>query len=304
MKYAVIRYLVAALVVLILGVGCAPKAPPAPVVDDLGRSVNIKGTPQRIISLSPSNTEVLFALGLGDKVVGVTEFCNYPEEAKAKPKIGGFSTVDIEKVVALEPDLIVASQIHEEEVIPALERMGLTVIGLNPKTLEDVLHDITLVGGITGKDEEASELVKNLEDRIKAVTIRLAVFSGGPNVLYLYWHDPLWTSGSGTLADEIISKAGGFNIAQDLTGHKTIELETVIYRNPQVIIVTVGHGEAGDLPYQYVLNEPRLKVTEAVMKGRVYQIDADIIQRAGPRIVEALEQVAKFTHPEAFVEEE
>jgi len=264
---------------LFLATACIPEPLPGTFIDDLGRTVEIEKVPQRIISLAPSNTEILFALGLGDKVVGVTEFCNYPEAAKAKPKIGGFSTVDIERVVALEPDLILAAAIHEETVIPALERLGLTVFALAPKTLDKVLDNITLVGELTGKSREATRLVTSLEERIKVITDKTRAVAERPRILYLTWHDPLWTTGSGTIEDDLINKAGGENIAYDLTGHKTIDLETVVQRNPQVIIVTTGHGEAKDLPFHYIRNEPRLEVTEAVMTDRVYQIDADIINR-------------------------
>jgi len=283
---------------------CVTEPLPGTFVDDLGRTVNIEKVPQRIISLAPSNTEILFALGLEDKLVGVTEFCNYPEAAKAKPKIGGFTTVDTERVVALEPDVILAANIHQKTVIPALEEVGLTVLALAPKTLDGVLANISLVGEITGKSREATRLVTSLEKRIKAIIDETQALTEAerPRVLYLTWHDPLWTAGSGTLEDELINIAGGKNVAHDLTRHKTIDLETVIHRNPQVIIVITGHGEARDLPFYHVKNEPRLGATEAVMAGRVYQIDADIFVRPTPRMVDGLEQLAKFIHPELFGE--
>lgn len=282
--------------------GCQQPSIPGNFTDDLGREVQLESIPQRIVSLAPSNTEILFALGLEDKVVGVTEFCNYPEAAKAKPKIGGFNTVDIERVVALEPELILAIDIHSKGVIPALEEIGLTVFALAPKTLDGVLAGITLVGEITGSSQEASRLVTGLEERIKTITAQTKELAEPerPRTLYLTWHDPLWTAGPGTLMDDLICKAGGSNIVHDLTGHKTIDLETVIHRNPQVIIVLSSHGEAEDLPYYYVLNEPRLKATEAVMTGRVYQIDANIFGRPAPRMVDWLEQLAKIIHPELF----
>ena len=123
-----------------------------------------------------------------------------------------------------------------------------------------------------------------------------------PRVFYLTWHDPLWTRGKDTWADEIISKAGGQNIAYDLSGDKTIDLETVIHRDPQIIIASVGMGTGEDLPWQFARTEPRLKTTEALLNNRVYKIDADLTARPGPRIVEALEQIAQFIHPELFKE--
>ena len=271
------------------------------VVDDLGRSVNIEEIPQRIISLSPSNTEILFALGLGEKVVGVTEYCNYPPEALDKEKIGGFSTPDIEKVVALQPDLIFADDRHKEETIPTLEERGLTVFALVPENLDGILENIQLVGEITGKEEEASELVIQMEDRIKAITDKTENLQERPRVFYITWHDPLWTIGPGTSIHELVEKAGGVNIfQQDITGHKTVDIELVIARNPEVIIACSGHGEAKDKPFEWAKSEPRLQATEARRNNRIHQIDADLVSRSGPRIVDGLEWLAYFIHPEIF----
>jgi len=294
-------YITMTLLVLML-LSCIPQSPPGNIVDGLGRQVTINAVPQRIVSLAPSNTEILFALGLGDKVVGDTEYCNYPEAAKTKPKVGGFSTVDVEKVVSLRPDLVLATQIHSKTIIPALEKLGLTVVALTPSSLTGVLDSVTLVGKITGQDKQASELVKDLSTRIKAIADKTQKLSPAqrPRVFYVTWHDPLWTAGTGTLSNDVISQAGGQNIASDISGDKTIDLETVINRDPEVIIVSVGMGTGEDLPWQYIKSESRLKNTQALLTDRVYKIDGDLIHRPGPRIVEALEQIAQFIHPELF----
>jgi len=289
-------------IILISPTACAPAAPPPPgaTVDDLGRSVNIEQIPQRIISLAPSNTEVLFALGLGDKVVGVTEFCNYPPQALEKEKVGGFSTPDIEKIIALQPDLILASSIHAQEVIPALEERNLTVFALAPEHLDGVLEDIRMVGKITGEEDEASKLVAQMGTRIKAITDKTNNLENRPRVFYITWHEPLWSVGSGPIIDELIEKAGGVNIFQDITGHKMVNLEEVIARNPEVIVACTGHGEANDEPFKWAKKEPRLMVTEANKNNTIYQIDADLVSRDGPRIVDALEWLAYFIHPDIF----
>jgi len=294
-------YITMTLLVLML-LSCIPQSPPGNIVDGLGRKIMINAVPQRIVSLAPSNTEILFALGLGDKVVGVTEYCNYPEAAKTKPKVGGFSTVDIEKVVSLRPDLVLATQIHSKTIIPALEKLGLTVVALTPSSLTGVLDSITLVGKITGQSKEASELIKDLSTRIKSIADKTQKLSPAqrPRVFYVTWHDPLMTAGTGTLSNDVISQAGGQNIASDISGDKTIDLETVINRDPEVIIVSVGMGTGEDSPWQYIKSESRLKNTQALLTGRVYKIDGDLIHRPGPRIVEALEQMAQFIHPELF----
>jgi len=239
---------------------------------------------------------------LGDKVVGVTEYCDYPPEAQEKPKIGGFSTPNIEKVVALSPDLILATQRHETEIIPALEGKGLTVFALDPKTFDEILEAITLIGEITGKEEAASQLVSEMSNRIKAVTDKTDNIPEAqrPRVFYVTWHDPLKTAGGDTWHEELIVKAGGINIAHDLTGYAAISLEAVIDANPQVIITGAGMGTGTDLPLQFALTEPRLRGVDARINNRVYAILDDLSSRPGPRIVDGLEQFAKAIHPELF----
>jgi iron complex transport system substrate-binding protein len=300
--FARYSFLIATALTTLISLSCVPQSPPGNIVDGLGRKVTINTVPQRIVSLAPSNTEILFALGLGDKVVGDTEYCNYPEAAKTKPKVGGFSTVDIEKVVSLRPDLVLATKIHSKTVIPALENLGITVVALAPHSLNEVLNSIALAGKITGQDKEAAELVNDMNTRIKGITDKTQKLPPDqrPRVFYVTWHDPLWTAGPGTISHDVINLAGGQNIASDINGDKTIDLETVINRNPEVIIVSVGMGTGEDLPWQYIKSESRLKNTQALLNGRVYKIDGDLIDRPGPRIVEALEQIAQFIHPELF----
>ena len=167
-------------------------------VDDLGRPVTTEGIPQRIISLAPSNTEILFALGLGDKVMGVTDWCDYPPEALETEKVGGYDTPNIEKIAALNPDLILAAHGLPLDVIDALEDRGLTVFGIKTTDLDDLLDDIRTVGSITGKEAEANALTSEMESRIKAVTDRTAELEQRPEVFYVVWHEPLFTVGSGT----------------------------------------------------------------------------------------------------------
>lgn len=275
---------------------------PIEVTDQLGRVVKLEKIPERIVSLAPSNTEILFALGLADKVVAVTDYCNYPPEAKEKPSIGGFSTPNIEEIVALSPDLILATSIHEKRIIPQLEEKGMAVFALNLKTLDEALEAITMVGEITEKEEEASQLVTEMRNRIKAVTDKTDSLPEGkrPRVFHLTWHDPLMTSGSGTLLHELIQKAGGRNIFLEIIGTKSVDLEVLVARDPQVMIAGIGMGSGEDKPFQYLTTESRLKNTEAGKNGRIYGIDLDLTGRAGPRIVDGLERFAKCIHPEIF----
>jgi iron complex transport system substrate-binding protein len=271
------------------------------ITDQLGQTITLTTTnPQRIISLAPSNTEILYALGLGDRIVGVTDFDNYPPEVKNKPSVGGYTNPNIEKIIAMQPDLILGTEAQSVNTYQQLESKGLTVVALSPKTLDDVLASITLVGKITGKDKEAAQLTASMQKRIKAVTDRTSKLSPDtkPRVFYIIWNDPLMTAGKGTFIDELINKAGGINIAGNLESYPTISLENVLTDNPQVIIAGAGMGEGEDLPYKYATTEPRLQGTDARKNNRVYSVNTDIVGRPGPRIVDALEDFLTDIHPE------
>jgi len=267
------------------------------VFDDLGRLVAINGTPQRIVSLAPSNTEILFALGLGEKMVGVTDWCDYPPEALEKEKVGGYDTPDIEKIVALNPDLILVAYGTSMDVINTLVGLGLTVFGIKTTDLDDLLNDIKTIGEITDKELEAYALTSEMENRIQAVTNQTEELEERPSVFYIVWHDPLWTAGSETFIHELIEKAGGVNICQNLTGYTTISIEEVVACNPEVIITS-------EWSFEWAQNETLLEGTDARQYDRVYQGDDDLVQRPGPRLVEGLEWFAYFIHPEIFEEPE
>jgi len=277
--------------------GGAPGGQVTTATDDLGRNITLEGCPQRIVSLAPSNTEILFALGLGERVVGVTEYCNYPPEALEKEKVGGFSTVDLERVLALEPDLVLASTQTGEETVQKLEEMGIPVAVLDPDGLEGVLEDITLVGRLTGTDEQATALTGDLRARMDAVRERTRGLER-PAVFYVVWHDPLMGAGSGTFIADLIETAGGENVARDMEGYQTMSLEVLIERDPEVIIASTGPGQHA--AYDWVLGEERLKGVRAVRLGRVHAVDQDLVSRGGPRIVDALEDFAEFIHPELY----
>ena len=268
--------------------------------DQAGRVIHLDGIPQKIVSLAPSNTEILFTLGLGDKVVGVTDYCDYPPEAKEKTHIGGYWTPDVETIVSLEPDLVVAQSLHEAEVIPQLEQHGLTAVVLEPITIDEVLDAITLIGKITGKTDEAATLTKEMQKRIDNVTGKTKGLaeSQRPGVFYLTWHDPLITVGHDNLGEDLIVKAGGINIFHALEGSPTVSLEEVIQANPDVIIAGIGMGTGADMPLQFAHDESRLAGTSARQNNRIYSVSIDLAGRPGPRIVDALEIFLAAIHPE------
>ena len=292
------NWFLALLTIALVLTACSPsgQTPVNYVFDDLGRLVAINGTPQRIISLAPSNTEILFALGLGDKVVGVTDWCDYPPEALNKTKVGGYENPDIEKIVALNPDLVLIAHGTPMDVINNLVGLGLTVFGIKTTDLDDLLNDIRRIGEITDKEMEAQALTSDMESRIQAVTNATSELEQRPRVFYIVWHDPLWTAGSGTFIHELIEKAGGVNICQNISGYKTISIEDVLARDPEIIITS-------EWSYDWARNETGpLASTNASREGRIYTCDDDLVQRPGPRLVEGLEWFAYFIHPEIFGE--
>lgn len=266
-------------------------SPARTVTDDYGTTVTIAGTPERIVSLAPTNTEILFALGLGDRVVGVTDYCNYPPEATTKPKIGGFSTVSVEKVAAQNPDLVIASEGNGADLVDHLRKLNMTVIATSPKNVTGILNDITLIGNAAGAKDNASALVASLEARISATKANASALTAHPKVAHIIWNDPIYVSGNGTFQDELIAMAGGTNAFPDKTGYATVGTEEFIAANPDILIVNSGTGMGGseDSVAQYFENETRFANVAAIKNHHVYVIDSDMVDRAGPRIVDALE---------------
>jgi iron complex transport system substrate-binding protein len=293
-------FLVTLLTIALVLTSCTPgeQTPAQYVVDDLGRQVAINGTPERIISLAPSNTEILFALGLADNVVGVTMYCDYPPEAQDKEKVGDYYRPDIEKIIALQPDLVLATDFHRFDLIPALEDQGFAVFAVAPQTLEDVLASIEKIGMITGKEAEALGLVNGMKGKIKEMEALTQELEQKPRVFYMTWHDPMWTVGRNTWIDDLINAAGGVNIfSQYFESGAMVEIEWVIARDPEIIITS-------ELCYDWALNASELASTNASRTGRIYTLDDDLVQRPGPRLVKGLEWFAYFIHPDLLEEPE
>ena len=260
-------------------------------IDDIGRTVNISSNPQRIISLAPNITEILFYLNLDNKVVAVTDFCNYPEGAKKKPSVGLLLSPDIEKIVSLKPDLVFATaEGNREDIVSNLQRFSINVYVLNPHSMEDILREIQRIGNITGQDGTVSDKVKNLANRIDAVKKKVAG-SRRVRVLYLVSHEPMISVGPGSFIHDIIEIAGGKNIfSQSLIRYPQVNMEEILSKDPEVIIASPDVAES------IRLWEKRWGDISAVRNKRVYSIETDIISRPGPRIVDGMEEIFKFIH--------
>ncbi len=263
--------------------------------DDSGVRVALAAPARRIVSLAPSNTESLFAMGAGELIVGVTRFDDFPAEARAITQVGGFSDVDVERVLKLEPDLVLAAGFHASGVVPRLRSLGLTVFVVEPRDAAEVLDRLLIIGRLVGRVEEARELEASLRQRLVAVQERVGAINQRPRVFYLLSRD-LFTVGPGSFAHDLIGRAGGQNIAADATiSYPQMSDEAVIARDPEVIFIG-GHDSSVDL--SELRRRPGWARVSAVASGRVVVLeDVDLISRPGPRIVEALEIMARALHP-------
>jgi iron complex transport system substrate-binding protein len=284
--------------------GITPKSDyPMEIVDSTGRTVTIEAKPERFVSLAPSNTEMLYACGLGSKVVGVTTFCNYPEEVKDKEKIGGFSDPSIEKVVALEPDLVLATTMHHK-LMDEMENLGLTVLVMNASSVEAVMDEIQLLGKVSGNVDEAQNAVSEMQGKIDQVKQALKDVSDDEKVkvFYLLWDEPIMTIGPNTLLNDVITLAGGVSVSSDAdTDYPTYSLETLVDKDPEAIVFTVmGTGDGIDP--EKVKAQDGWKVISAIKNDRIYGINDDLMSRPGPRIVDGLLDVAKALYPDLFPE--
>jgi iron complex transport system substrate-binding protein len=306
MKWIIISVIIIALAAAI-GVSLIqlPKITPEKyglsITDDFGRNVIIEGKQERIVSLSPTETEILFALDLGDKVVGVTTFCDYPSEAVNKEKVGDITTVSVEKVIKLNPDLVLAVNLNGEETVDKLDDY-FPVFAIDDRKInkiEDIFSLIEVMGKITGEEEKANALVARMRGRVEEIENKTKG-EEKVKVAHITWHEPIWVTGRGNYQDDILEKAGGENVFGDIEDWGTVSLEELIKRNPDAIIVSVGHGAAEGKPYEFIMTDKRLAEMKARKKGRIYPIDADITGRSGPRVVEALEEIAQDLHPELF----
>lgn len=264
------------------------------ITDDTGNVIVLNATPSRIVSLAPSNTEILASLGLLDHVVGVTDVCDYPPEVKNISRIGSYASISIEKISAAHPDLILASDITPKETVQRLRALGLTVMVVSPHNIDQVIHDIRMIGMVTGEETRADTLAVNLSSRLAAVA-PAGTATLHPTIAHVVWNDPLYVSGNDTLQNDVIEHAGGKNAFAGVNGWGTISLEEFLMKNPDIIIVSGGGGmdnATRDVILEDFMSNPHYASLSAVKNHRVYAVNADAISRGGPRIVDATEQVA------------
>jgi len=267
------------------------------IVDDLGRTIVIPSPADRIVSLAPACTEILFAVGAGDRVVGVTTFDNYPPEVASITKVGGFSreTINVEQLVALEPDFVLSSGSLQRDLIDELARLDIVTVAIEPQSLDDVLRHIRLVGRITGEASRAERVASRIADDLERIRSRFA--SKGPaerpRVFYQVWDRPLRTAGAASFIGHLIEAAGGRNLFGTIQeAYPLVSEESLIEADPQVIFLPRREGQ--DLDQLFA--RPGFERIEAIRSRRIHAIDEDLVSRPGPRIAEAVEAMAARLH--------
>ncbi len=268
------------------------------VPDMLGRAVELAAPPARIVSLVPSVTETLFALGAEDRLVGVTDFCDYPPAARRKPSVGGMVNPNLEVIVSLRPDLVVATtEGNREETFAQLRRLGIPTYLVAAHRVADVTALIAHLGELTGRRAAAEALRARLDRRVEAVRRAVAPYKR-PRVLYVLWPEPLIVPGREALVTELIRLAGGDSVtAAEADAYPRYSLEAAVAKAPEVILLANHGSNTGPVERE---RWERLAALPAIRAGRLGQVDGNLLHRYGPRVVDGLEQLARAIHPEAF----
>jgi iron complex transport system substrate-binding protein len=295
------KYWVIGMVLLLLTVTVACQSSDrgiGEVTDIMGRKVTISKTPEKIVSLAPSATEILFALGLGDRVVGVDAYSDYPPEAQDIERIGDFDGPNIEKILDLKPDLVIAGNKLQEKTIQQLEDLKVPTVAVEASIFDNIYGSIQLVGKITGAEDKVQELVDSMTKRVEDIKEKVKD-AEKPTVYYVMSYGDMgnWTSGPGSFINDLMEMAGGDCITKD-GGAPWMDysLETLIERDPDILIVSSDMGTEANL--EWLKNANGYKDLTAVKEGRVYVVESGLVTRPGPRIVDGLETIAKILHPD------
>ena len=272
---------------------------PLRFLDEVGRKVAFSFPPQRIISLAPNITEILFSLGLEQQIVGVSIHCNFPQKARSKVQVGSYLSPDMEKIISLKPDLVVATGVgNTQDTVDRLQKLGLAVFVIFPKNFYDILRSIAHLGQVTNREKEALEIIQGMQKRSQRV-IEITEGLSRPRVFVQIGDVPIVTVGRGSFADDLIHLAGGENIAgKEKETYPRLGIEEILRKAPEVILISSMNPKA---EYHKIFQEwTRWKIIPAVREGRIHLIDSDLIDRPSPRIIDGLEEMAKIFHPQQF----
>lgn len=269
------------------------------VVDDRRKEISFDVVPKTIISLQPSNTEILFSLGVGDKIIGATEYDTYPEEAQQIERISDILTIDIERALQLNPDVVIAYDSLEETQLEQLEQAGLKVFMIeSATTLEHIYSDISQLAQVMQVEEQGADIIAQIDTQIADVQNKVALHNEVKTVYYEVSPAPdIWTAGNDTFQHELLTVAGIDNLFADQTNWFQVAEEEVIIRNPEVIMTTANYLEA---PIEEIQQRPGWESIEAIRQQRIYLVDENLFSRPATRVGEAVEAIAKMVYPEAF----
>jgi len=265
----------------------------------MGRELFVSENPRRIVSLAPSITEILFALGVGDRIVGTTEFSDFPPEALRIPSVGTYIKPNLERIVELKPDLVIATPDGDKKAeVEKLSSLGIPVFVVDPKTIDDIVSTVAEIADLVGAEEDGRKLAEEMERRVREVS-NIVAGRRRVSVLIQINGDPIICAGAGTFQDDLIGRAGGKNVATvEKIRYPRLSLEQVIVLAPECIIISsMGKGRDFEAEMQ---TWRCWKSIPAVRDNKIYIVDSDIIDRASPRIVSGLEAIARILHPEAF----
>jgi iron complex transport system substrate-binding protein len=273
--------------------------------DDLGRPFPLpERTPERIVSMAPNVTEILFALGLGDRVAGVTRFCDYPPEARSIRRIGGLVDPNIEVIQSLDPGLVIAFRGNPLRLVDRIRKLGLPVFVLDiGQGLEALFPLIAKIGRVTRTEGRAGELIGGLKRRLESVDAAISEVVMRPKVFVLLYGQGLWTCGGESYVDDLIRRAGGTNVASSLPKKWVLyKREQILEDDPDVIFILARSRKDFATGRDWLLRKARVESVAAVRSGKVFELDENAASRFGPRLVDVLDRMVRLLHPELFGE--
>lgn len=267
--------------------------------DDLGRLVRIPAAPQRIVSLAPSLTETVFALDLGARLFGVTDYCDYPPEAQRRARVGGPINPNLEQIVSLHPDVVLATRVlNRAETVEALDRLGIPVYTTDPRTVEDVVASTRRLGEVLGARSSGESLAAAMERRLADLARRLA--GRAPRrVFFVVWLDPVISTGQRTFLADALRHAGAESVVSAAQDWPQINIEEVLRQNPDYLVFAGVHQDDPQGAISSLKKRPGWSSLDAVREGH-FAVVSDALDRPAPRMLDAIEDLAHQLHPDAF----
>jgi len=270
------------------------------VTDQVGRTLVVPENPTRVIALAPSITEIIYDLGQEKRLVGVTQYSTYPSEAELLPRVGSYVRLDIEKIVALKPDLCLATKDgNPKHIVDKIVSLGIPIYVINPQNLQQIMDTITRLGSLLHAEQTAAALVSDMEKRIGQVQARIKNRPDRPRVFFQIDAEPLFSAGTNTFIHELIELAGGINTTAGEVSYPRYSWEDIIVLQPEIVLIS---SMAGGLAPEYLLNSwKKWNLLSAVKNDQVFVVDAELFDRPTPRLINGLEVIAAIIHPELFI---